>query len=54
MSGPNTSFDPKQVAALSEEAVAAMVAEALAASAAVVGAETACMVVLSSRPNANM
>ena len=34
MSGPNTSFDPKQVAALSEEAVAAMVADALAAIAA--------------------
>lgn len=31
MSGPNTSFDPKQVAALSDESVAAMVAEAVAA-----------------------
>ena len=31
MSGPNTSFDPKQVAFLSEEAVAGMVASALAA-----------------------
>ena len=34
MSGPNTSFDPKQVSALGEEAVAAMVAEATAAIAA--------------------
>jgi phenylalanyl-tRNA synthetase alpha chain len=31
MSGPNTSFDPKQVASLSEEAVAAMVDSALTA-----------------------
>lgn len=31
MSGPNTSFDPKQVSALSAEAISAMVADALAA-----------------------
>ena len=31
MSGPNTSFDPKQVSALSAEAVSAMVADALTA-----------------------
>jgi phenylalanyl-tRNA synthetase alpha chain len=31
MSGPNTSFDPKQVAVLGAEAIATMVAEALAA-----------------------